>query len=96
MTIINGEPARVCIFGDGWGTNVWAAGPNTSCKFVVATHHTLVEGQNATENNIRDFLRSPINVQSPVTGEYYDLTCAPESAELFACRGGNDAVIYFY
>lgn len=93
---IAGEPATVCIFGDGWGTNVWAGNANTSCEFVSAVHETLIEGLNPTRNNIREHLREQITVTSPVTGEDYDLTCAPRGEALVTCAGGEGAAVHFY
>lgn len=93
---IAGEPATVCIHGDGWGTNIWAGNANTSCEFVVATHQVLIEGLNATEDNIRQHLRERVTVHSPVTGRDYELTCAPLDGRLVACTGGDNAAVYFY
>lgn len=39
---IAGTPATVCIYCDGWGTNIWAADANTSCDFVSAVHGELI------------------------------------------------------
>lgn len=93
---IAGQPATVCIYGDGWGTNVWAGNANTSCEFVTATHEVLIEGLNATTQNIRDNLRPQISVTSPVTGETYDMSCAPRTDELVSCTGGEGAEVFFY
>lgn len=93
---IAGQPATVCIYGDGWGTNVWAGNANTSCEFVSATHETLIEGLNPTTQNIRDHLQPEISVTSPVTGETYDLSCAPRGEQLVSCTGGEGAEVFFY
>lgn len=93
---VAGETATVCIYGDGWGTNVWAAGENTSCEFVSATYDELTAGLNATQQNIRDNLPGAVNVHSPVTGDDYELSCAMESEELIACRGGDNAAVFIY
>lgn len=93
---ISGEPATICIHGDGWGTNVWAGNTNTSCDFVSEVHNTLIEGLDAQRDNIRDNLPEQITVDSPVTGESYDLTCAQQDDVLLSCEGGADAVVYFY
>ena len=93
---IAGEPATVCIYGDGWGTNIWAGNANTSCEFVSATHETVVEGLNATTQNIRDYLPPEVQVTSPVTGETYDMTCAPRGERLVSCTGGDGAEVFFY
>ena len=95
-TTIAGEAATICIYGDGWGTNVWAGNANTSCEFVSEVHQELIEGLNPTMDNIRQNLRPEITVTSPVTGDTYDLTCSQRSERLMACVGGNDAVVYFY
>lgn len=93
---INGEPATVCIYGDGYGTNVWAGNASTSCEFVSAVHRELIEGVNATEDNIRDHLKPQIRVTSPVTGEEYDLSCTAVDQRLLSCTGGEGAAVYFY
>lgn len=95
-TTIAGEEATICIYGDGWGTNVWAGNANTSCEFVSEVHQELIEGLNPTMDSIRQNLRPEITVTSPVTGDSYDLTCEQRSERLMACVGGNDAVVYFY
>lgn len=93
---IAGQPATICIHGDGWGTNIWAGNENTSCEFVVETHYALVEGLNATTQNIRDYLRPEVSVTSPVTDETYNLHCAPQGEELVSCTGGEGAEVFFY
>lgn len=93
---LNNENATVCIYGDGFGTNVWAAGENTSCEFVSAVHHELVDGLNPTTDNIRDHLPAIVTATSPTTGETYDLTCSPRGDALVSCRGGNNASVHFY
>ncbi|OKX84309.1 hypothetical protein [Corynebacterium glutamicum] len=93
---LNNEDATVCIYGDGYGTNVWAAGENTSCEFVSAVHHKLVDGLNPTTDNIRNHLPATVTATSPVTGETYDLTCSPRGDALVSCRGGNNASVHFY
>lgn len=95
-TTIAGETATICIYGDGWGTNIWAGNANTSCEFVSEVHQELIEGLNPTMDSIRQNLRPEITVTSPVTGEPYDLTCEQRSERLMACSGGNDAVVYIY
>ena len=95
VTIV-GEPATICIHGDGWGTNIWAGNQNTSCEFVIATHEALIEGLNATEDNIRDHLRDQVEVYSPVTGQEYTLTCAPRNEKLVTCSGADEAAVHFY
>lgn len=93
---IDGEPATVCIYGDGWGTNIWAANSNTNCEFVSAVHNTVISGLNATTDNIRDHLPPSISVSSPVTGQTYELGCEQRGDVLVACTGGDDAAVYFY
>lgn len=93
---IAGEPATVCIYGDGWGTNIWAGNANTSCEFVSETHYAVVDGLNATTQNIRDYLPPEVQVTSPVTGETYDMTCAPRGERLVSCTGGDGAEVFFY
>lgn len=93
---INGEEATVCIYGDGYGTNVWAAGVNTSCEFVSAVNHALVDGINPTTQNIRDFMPTSVTATSPTTGEEYTMDCATQGDELVTCRGGNNASVHFY
>lgn len=93
---IAGESATVCIHGDGWGTNIWAGNANTSCEFVSEAHQALVEGLNATEDNIRNHLREQVTVNSPVTGQDYVLTCVPRGERLVTCSGGEGAAVHFY
>lgn len=91
-----GEPATICIHGDGWGTNIWAGNANTSCEFVIAVHEELIAGLNATNDTVRANLRESISVTSPVTGHEYDLHCAPVDEEIISCTGGEGAAVYFY
>lgn len=95
-TVIAGEPATICIHGDGWGTTIWAGNANTSCEFVIATHEVLIEGLNATEDDIRDHLRERITVHSPVTGQDHRLTCLPRGERLVTCAGGENAAVHFH
>lgn len=90
-----GEPATSCVVGDGWGTNVWAVNDNTSCEFATAVFETQTAGLNATYDNIRDNLKSSIEVRSPVTSEMYTMNC--ENVDVYVrCTGGNNAAVYFY
>lgn len=93
---IAGVPATVCIYGDGWGTNIWAGNANTSCEFVVAVHEELIEGLNPTSDNIRQNLTPTITVTSPTTQQSYDLTCVQRSEMLMSCTGGANATVFFY
>lgn len=93
---IAGAPATVCIYGDGWGTNVWAGNANASCEFVSAVHEELVEGLDPTRDNIRQNLKPAITVTSPVTQQSYDMTCVQRSEELLSCTGGANATVFFY
>lgn len=93
---IAGVPATVCIYGDGWGTNIWAGNANTSCEFVVAVHEELIEGLNPTSDNIRQNLTPTITVTSPITQQNYDLTCVQRSEMLMSCTGGANATVFFY
>lgn len=93
---IAGEPATVCIHGDGWGTNIWAGNAATSCEFVSETHQALIEGLDPTRDNIREHLKPRVTVHSPVTGEDYELECAPRGEVLLSCTGGEGATVYFY
>lgn len=92
---IAGEPATVCIHGDGWATNIWAGNDNTSCEFVIAVHEELIRGLDATEDDIRDHLPDTVTALSPVTGQRHDLTCSQRDV-LVTCRGGADAAVFFY
>lgn len=93
---IAGEPATVCIMGDGFGTNVWAANANTSCKFVSTTYGVLTDGLNATDDNLRDHLPGQISVFSPVTEQDYLLSCTQVDSRLIRCAGGQNAAVYIY
>ncbi|ALC05690.1 putative secreted protein [Corynebacterium deserti GIMN1.010] len=93
---IGAEQATVCIYGDGYGTNVWAAGENTSCEFVSEVHNELIDGLNPTTDNIRDNLPQSVTANSPTTGQEYELTCTPRGDVLVTCRGGDNASVHFY
>ncbi|WP_231295037.1 hypothetical protein [Corynebacterium efficiens] len=93
---INGEPSTICIYGDGWGTNVWAGNAQTSCRFVTAVQEELTRGLNPTYDNLRAHLKQHIRVTSPTTGLTYDLTCRQLDHILMSCTGGNNAAVYAY
>ena len=93
---INGEPSTICIYGDGWGTNVWAGNAQTSCAFVIAVQDELTRGLNPTYDNLRDHLKQRIRVTSPTTGLAYDLTCRQLDHILMSCTGGTNAAVYAY
>ena len=90
-----GEQATTCIYGDGYGLNLIAAGPNTSCDFAKAVFNQQTEGLNASEDNIRDHLQPNIKAKSPATGKTYDLSCSTQD-DVVVCTGGNSAKIYMY
>lgn len=91
---VMGVPAASCVFGDGFGTHVWAANDNTSCDFVVEVGEALTEGLNGTTDNIRDHLKPTITATSPLTGEQYTMNC--ENVDVYVrCTGGNNAGVYF-
>ena len=90
-----GEQATTCIYGDGYGLNLIAAGPNTSCDFAKAVFNQQTEGLNASEDNIRDHLQPNIKAKSPATGKTYDLSCSTQD-DVVVCTGGNNAKIYMY
>ncbi|WP_257962989.1 hypothetical protein [Corynebacterium amycolatum] len=90
-----GEQATTCIYGDGYGLNLIAAGPNTSCDFAKAVFNQQTEGLNASEDNIRDHLQPNIKAESPATGKTYDLSCSTQD-DVVVCTGGNNAKIYMY
>ncbi|AIT61970.1 hypothetical protein CDOO_12420 [Corynebacterium doosanense CAU 212 = DSM 45436] len=93
---IAGEPATVCIMGDGFGTNVWAANTDTSCEFVNAVYGVLTDGLNATDDNLRAHLPGQISVTSPVTEQDYLLSCTQVDSRLIRCAGGQNAAVYIY
>ncbi|WP_262712982.1 hypothetical protein [Corynebacterium amycolatum] len=90
-----GEQATTCIYGDGYGLNLIATGPNTSCDFAKAVFNQQTEGLNASEDNIRDHLQPNIKAKSPATGKTYDLSCSTQD-DVVVCTGGNNAKIYMY
>lgn len=90
-----GEQATTCIYGDGYGLNLIAAGPNTSCDFAKAVFNQQTEGLNASEDNIRDHLQPNIKAKSPATGKTYDLSCSTQD-DVVVCTGGNNAKFYMY
>lgn len=89
-----GEEMTVCVYGDGYGTNLGVAGPNTSCEFATEVFHQQTDGLNATADNIRDNLKPNIQATSPATGQTYDVSCGTQGDGVVACSGGNDARIY--
>ncbi|WP_342318707.1 hypothetical protein [Corynebacterium mayonis] len=93
---VNGGTAEVCVYGDGFGLNTIAAGPNTSCEFAEAALDALTEGLNATSDNVRNLLPSAVRVHSPVTGEDYDLECVVDREQIVSCWGANDASVFMY
>ncbi|MDO5029538.1 MAG: hypothetical protein Q4E11_03010 [Corynebacterium sp.] len=89
-----GEELTVCVFGDGYGTNLVVAGPNTSCEFATEVFNQQTEGLNASADNIRDNLKPNIQATSPTTGKTYDVSCGSQADGVVECSGGNDARIY--
>lgn len=88
-----GDPSTICIYGDGFGTNVWAGNDRTSCEFVRAVSQALTDHLNPTYDNIRDNLQQQVFVESPVTGEEYVMTCVNDDPYV-RCRGGDGAAVY--
>jgi len=93
-TFTGGEEMTVCVYGDGYRTNLVVAGPNTSCEFATEVFHQQTDGLNATADNIRDNLKPNIQATSPATGQTYDVSCGTQGDGVVACSGGNDARIY--
>lgn len=91
-----GQPATVCVYGDGYGLNTVAAGANTSCEFATETLHQLTQGLNPTFENVRSALPAAITAHSPATGQDYEMSCSVDANKLVTCRGGNDAAVYMY
>lgn len=91
-----GQPATVCVYGDGYGLNTVAAGANTSCEFATETLHQLTEGLNPTSENVRSTLPATVTAHSPATGQDYEINCSVDANKLVTCRGGNDAAVYMY
>lgn len=89
-----GEEMTVCVYGDGYGTNLVVAGPNTSCEFATEVFHQQTDGLNATADNVRDNLKPNIQATSPATGQTYDVSCGTQADGVVECSGGNDARIY--
>lgn len=93
---INGQQATVCVYGDGYGLHLVAAGQNTSCEFAKAVMGAQIADIKAAMVNVRDHLKSPIDVMSPVTGERYTMQCSNAPSKLITCTGGNNATVYMY
>lgn len=93
---INGGPATLCMRGDGFGTNMLAAGPNTSCDFAKAVMSKQVSQRNASYDDIRNSLSPSISVKSPVTNENYTMQCSVDADRLITCAGGNNASVFMY
>ncbi|MCT1464740.1 hypothetical protein [Corynebacterium sanguinis] len=91
-----GQPATVCVYGDGYGLNTVAAGTNTSCEFATETLHQLTQGLNPTFENVRSTLPAAITAHSPATGQDYEMSCGVDANKLVTCWSGNDAAVYMY
>lgn len=61
------------------------AGANTSCAF--AMNVVGEYGSNPGASTIRAY--------SPVTGQYYTMSCGPTDGGGHVCTGGNNAAVYF-
>lgn len=94
--VIDGMQATTCIYGDGYGLHLVAAGPNTSCEFAKAVMGAQTSDLNASRQNVRDYLKPEVSVTSPVTGEEYTMRCVAEPTKLIRCTGGNDATVILY
>lgn len=92
---IRGQKARVCIFGDGYGLSMIAAGPNTSCGFSKAVMSKQIKGLNPTDDNVRNSLKPVVRATSPATGKTYTMKCG-KNGRLITCKGGNNATVYMY
>ena len=68
--------------GTSCGGNV-SAGPNTTCAFALNVAYEYLNQGGGTRT---------IDVLSPVTGQYYAMSCV--SGVPAVCRGGNNAVVY--
>ena len=68
------------------------SGTPTSCAFADNVH----DAWNSQQSN-------PVNAYSPVTGQYYSMTCVPRHLTVsdihvdgWDCYGGNNAVVVFW
>ena len=93
---ISGEPATMCLRGDGYSVNVLAAGPTTSCEFAKATMTELTRRAGAPSNDLRNSVGGAFDVKSSVTNETYSMECGVDADRLITCRGGNNASVYLY
>lgn len=93
---IQGEPATVCIFGDGFGTNVWAGNKNANCDMVSSTYESLTIGLNPTEDNVRERLPLESSLVSPELDAPAELKCAKVDDVLIKCSGGDGMTIWAY
>lgn len=93
---ISGAPAEICLRGNGYGIGMLAAGPNTSCEFAKAVMSEQIKDRNATDDDIRNSLRSPVDVTSPVTNEMYAMNCSTDADRLITCTGGDNASVFMY
>lgn len=93
---ISGNSATICLRGNGYGTGMLAAGPNTTCEFAKAVMGAQIQGRDATNDDIRGSLRSPVDVASPVTNETYSMNCSVDADRLITCTGGDNASVYMY
>lgn len=93
---INGQKATTCVYGDGFGLHMVAAGENTSCEFATAVMQEQTQDLNATDQNVRDHLKSPVDVVSPVTKKSYTMQCSTAPSMLITCTGGNNATVFLF
>ena len=93
---IGSVSTTACVVGDGYGTHVWAAGPNTSCDFAQEVGDALTKPLNATTENVRATMPQTVKASSPATGQSYDMVCTVDAAKVVTCRGGNNASVYLY
>lgn len=92
---IAGDPATVCIYGDGYGTSVWAGSADTPCAFVEAAYATMTQGQDVDEV-LHDLLITEITVTDPASGADRVLACAPRGEQLTTCVGTDGLAIHAY
>jgi hypothetical protein len=92
---VAGEPATVCLYGDSYGTSVWAGGAGTSCGVVDAAYRAMTAGQDETEV-LHDQLITEITVADPTSGDEVVMACGPRGEVLTTCLSANGRTVHLY
>jgi hypothetical protein len=92
---VAGQPATVCLYGDDYGTSVWAGGAGTSCGFVEAAYGAMTAGQDESEV-LHDQLITEITVADPGSGDQVVMACGPRGEALTTCVSADGRTVHLY